>query len=226
MDYQTALWLVENFKRPLVKVQSASRGGYCTYGRAQLLSANEAKGTAIIQPFGHKRTEEVQLEDLVKWNSRYTDEALKPEKRKSLSDPLSVQISQLFRPPEIEEQKVIGPVKEEEVVKTKTKRKHEEVIAEINKLREMGKTIEEMGIILGLSHATLGYHIAKHKQANQKPVTKAEVKTVEKIIEVPVVKEVVIQADKLDKIMAGIRGILSLPIPDANKLLMIEAMIA
>lgn len=213
LTVEDAQWLLANIKSPLVKCSPRGRSG-CDmnhFGRAMLLSVNPSKQTAIIKPSGHKKTEEVELKYLHKWNSKYSDENLAKRDHQFATEatPLTVPIRAHVVPPQIKPMLLVSvgkkieeiphlviakpvepvmPKAEEKEEKRQYRTYSQKDADEIRALIDAGKTQKEIQSILGIP-VTSQAHLRNKYPAD--PARLAAV--IEKICETPVDKIAEIQ---------------------------------
>lgn len=216
MTRDEAQWLLDNITNPLVKCEPAGRGGWTTWGRAKLLSVSNDE-YAMIQPFGHKKPERMELRYLHKWKSRM--------------EPLTEPIASFVK---VEEEKTMKPWKPGD-------RKYTEAQwVEARKLLGMGKTFVDTAKITGINksalYSKLRYEFQKKKPdvVNEikkalVPVEKAEIKPRPEwkpIDEPPYVSLKKVDKSHEAKIKDAIHSIIQLNIPDAQKLMAIEGLVS
>ena len=189
LDVESAKWLLANFRNPLVKVEARARGGHCTWGRARLISVNEKKETAIIQPFGHKKTEEMELRYLRKWKNSMTEDNRRDEPIVFIDEPaarnkpltatlgehafkgLTLAKEQLPTPPP-------PPAEKTEKIEEKQgrakygkgiKRNGQEDADLIRKLRASKKTGDDILAITGIPKSTQSFLVRKYPEVTAAP---------------------------------------------------------
>lgn len=229
MDRSDAEWLLKNFKVPMVKQHPRGRPGHAVWQKCQLVSIKNDH-TAIVKPWGHKREEEAELVNLVKWNS-WTPGEPPPLATK----PLTVSIGEIMNPHAANGSKrsvgnpniIPGKPKEEYFAAKYTPGQW----AEAKKLKLMGKKVRDIVVITGIPEGSLYPFFQKEGLAKKiKPrVYKAKVVQAVPVVVAPVAPVAPIapvQAAAGDDKLAAIRAVLSMPLGYKSKCLMIEGLVS
>lgn len=250
MTRDEAEHLLKNWKRPLIRIKPNAPGGNSSKQHAMAAILLGLRGAdAIVKPTGHKKEEYVDLNYVMKWHSKmpHNFPTYIPPPTPIRDQPLSISLGEVFMQAKTEhnEQKPIP----QSIALSKTKdrtfqKKYTEAQwDECRKLKAIGKTYAEIGVITGMHptsvHAKIGKEFPKlsrvaqanvakmfEKKSNDQPVVQLElpVSTVGVPVKERMTPPPILQTKKT--LFKAIRSILDLPIPDTSKLLAIEGLIS